>query len=76
MLASLTGYIILSNINKNKYKLVVNPSKYFTNQDVWVNMPIIPNYFWNFWMGDFNIELFRTGNFSGQKFSMYSIGLE
>ena len=41
MLASLAGYNMLSKINKNVYILVVNPSKYFTNQDVWVKIPII-----------------------------------
>ena len=34
MLASLTGYNMLSNINKNVNILVINPSKYFTDQDV------------------------------------------
>ena len=66
MLASLACYNMLSNINKNVYMLVVNPSKYFTNQDVWANMPIIFNYFFNF----------LNGQFQWSKMSMYSIVLE
>ena len=34
MLASLSGYSMLSNKNKNVYILAINPSKYFSNQDV------------------------------------------
>ena len=48
MLASLAGYNMLSNININVYILVVDTSKYLTNQDFWSNMPIISNCFLNF----------------------------
>ena len=54
MLASIAGYNILSYINNNVYLLVVNSCKYFTNQDVWANMPIFSNSFF---------IIFRTGNF-------------
>ena len=59
MLASLAGYNMLSNKNKNAYTLVENTSKYFTNQYVWANMPIIPNCFPEFSQtGDFVIGFF------------------
>ena len=74
MLASLAGYNMLSNINKNVYILVVNPSKYFTNQDVQANIPIIYNSFFS--NGQFRFQIIRTRGFSGQKMSMYSIGFE
>ena len=45
MLIRLAGYDLLSNINEYVYILVVNPRKYFTNQYVRANMPIISNYF-------------------------------
>ena len=54
MLASLADYNMLSDKNKNVYILVVNPSKYFTNQYVWANIPIITNCF---------PELSQTGDF-------------
>ena len=45
MLSSIVGYNMSSNMNKNVYILVLNPTKYFTNQDVRANMPIISNCF-------------------------------
>ena len=75
MLASLAGHSILSDKNKNVYILVVNPSKYFINQDVWEIMPIISNFFLNLLNRRFHYRFFfRTGGFSGKKMSMYSIG--
>ena len=49
---------MLSYINMNEYILMVNPSKYFTNQDVWANMPIISNCFLEFFKQAIPLSIF------------------